>query len=142
MEAPDFWNDPVVSQEKMKELKSLKDDVQTYATLSGQYDDIETMIEMGYEEEEPELIPEIAEMMDEFISTYENIRMKTLYLVNMTEIMQFFLFMQERVEPSRVIGQRCFFVCIPAGRIRRGSSLRYSTRWMAMRQALSRSHSR
>ena len=78
MEAPDFWNDPVVSQEKMKELKSLKDDVQTYATLSGQYDDIETMIEMGYEEEEPELIPEIAEMMDEFVSTYENIRMKTL----------------------------------------------------------------
>ena len=78
MEAPDFWNDPVVSQEKMKELKSLKDDVQTYATLSGQYDDIETMIEMGYEEEDPELIQEIAEMMDEFISTYENIRMKTL----------------------------------------------------------------
>ena len=78
MEAPDFWNDPVVSQEKMKELKSLKDDVQTYATLSGQYDDIETMIEMGYEEEDPELIPEIVEMMDEFISTYENIRMKTL----------------------------------------------------------------
>ena len=78
MEAPDFWNDPVVSQEKMKELKSLKDDVQTYAALSGQYDDIETMIEMGYEEEDPELIPEIAEMMDEFVSTYENIRMKTL----------------------------------------------------------------
>lgn len=78
MEAPDFWNDPVVSQEKMKELKSLKDDVQTYATLSGQYDDIETMIEMGYEEEDPELIPGIAEMMDEFVSTYENIRMKTL----------------------------------------------------------------
>lgn len=78
MEAPDFWNDPVVSQEKMKELKSPKDDVQTYATLSGQYDDIETMIEMGYEEKDPELIPEIAEMMDEFISTYENIRMKTL----------------------------------------------------------------
>ena len=62
----------------MKELKSLKDDVQTYAALSGQYDDIETMIEMGYEEEDPELIPEIAEMMDEFVSTYENIRMKTL----------------------------------------------------------------
>ena len=78
MEAPDFWNDPVVSQEKMKELKSLKDDVQTYAQLSGQYDDIETMIEMGYEENDPELIPEIAGMMDEFTTTYENIRMKTL----------------------------------------------------------------
>lgn len=78
MEAPDFWNDPVVSQEKMKELKSLKDDVQTYAQLSGQYDDIETMIEMGYEENDPELVPEIVEMMDEFTETYENIRMKTL----------------------------------------------------------------
>ena len=50
MEAPDFWNDPEVSQNKMKEVKSLKDDVATYAALSAQYDDIETMIEMGYEE--------------------------------------------------------------------------------------------
>lgn len=50
MEAPDFWNDPEVSQNKMKEVKSLKDDVATYAALSTQYDDIETMIEMGYEE--------------------------------------------------------------------------------------------
>ena len=78
MEAPDFWNDPVVSQEKMKELKSLKDDVQTYAQLSGQYDDIETMIEMGYEENDPELVQEIVEIMNEFTETYENIRMKTL----------------------------------------------------------------
>ena len=50
MEAPDFWDDPAVSQEKMKRLKSLKDDVATYASLEEQYDDIETMIEMGYEE--------------------------------------------------------------------------------------------
>ncbi len=78
MEAPDFWNDPEVSQNKMKEVKSLKDDVATYAALSTQYEDIETMIEMGYEENDPELIPEIDQMMKDFISTYENIRMKTL----------------------------------------------------------------
>ena len=78
MEAPDFWNDPEVSQNKMKEVKSLKDDVATYAALSTQYDDIETMIEMGYEENDPELIPEIDQMMKEFIQTYEDIRMKTL----------------------------------------------------------------
>lgn len=78
MEAPDFWNDPEVSQNKMKEVKSLKDDVATYAALSAQYDDIETMIEMGYEENDPELIPEIDQMMKEFIQTYEDIRMKTL----------------------------------------------------------------
>ena len=78
MEAPDFWNDPEVSQNKMKEFKSLKDDVATYAALSTQYDDIETMIEMGYEENDPELIPEIDQMMKEFVQTYEDIRMKTL----------------------------------------------------------------
>ena len=78
MEAPDFWNDPEVSQNKMKEVKSLKDDVATYAALSTQYDDIETRIEMGYEENDPELIPEIDQMMKEFVQTYEDIRMKTL----------------------------------------------------------------
>ena len=78
MEAPDFWNDPEVSQNKMKEVKSLKDDVATYAALSTQYDDIETMIEMGYEENDPELIKEIDQMMKEFVQTYEDIRMKTL----------------------------------------------------------------
>ena len=78
MEAPDFWNDPEVSQNKMKEVKSLKDDVATYAAVSAQYDEIETMIEMGYEENDPELIPEIDQMMKEFVQTYEDIRMKTL----------------------------------------------------------------
>lgn len=78
MEAPDFWNDPVVSQEKMKKLKSLKSDVATYQELAQQYEDIETMIEMGYEENDPELVPEIDEMLQEFIRTYEAIRMKTL----------------------------------------------------------------
>lgn len=62
----------------MKEVKSLKDDVVTYAALSTQYDDIETMIEMGYEENDPELIPEIDQMMKEFVQTYDDIRMKTL----------------------------------------------------------------
>ena len=78
MEAPDFWNDPVVSQEKMKKLKSHKSDVATYQELAQQYEDIETMIEMGYEENDPELVPEIDEMLQEFIRTYEAIRMKTL----------------------------------------------------------------
>jgi peptide chain release factor 2 len=78
MEEPDFWNNPEDSQHKMKELKSLKDDVETYGKLEGAYDDIETLIEMGYEENDPELIPEIEQMLDDFENTYEAIRMKTL----------------------------------------------------------------
>ena len=78
MEAPDFWDDPEMSQSKMKELKSMKDDVATYAGLEEQYEDIETMVEMGYEENDESLIPEIQQMLDEFEQTYDAIRMKTL----------------------------------------------------------------
>ena len=78
MEAPDFWNDPANSQKKMQELKSMKDDVATYANLEQGYEDIETMIEMGYEENDASLIPEIQEMLDEFVATYESIHLKTL----------------------------------------------------------------
>ena len=78
MDAPDFWNDPERSQNLMKELKSKKNDVETYAHLQSQFEDIETMIEMGYEENDPSLIPEIEEMLDEFQKTFEEIRMKTL----------------------------------------------------------------
>ena len=78
MEAPDFWNDPETSQNKMKEVKSLKDDVTGYAALKQQYEDIETMLEMGYEENDPELVPEIAQMLEDFVAAYDGIRMKTL----------------------------------------------------------------
>ena len=65
-------------QKYMVELKSLKDDKETYEQLESQYEDIATLIEMGYEENDASVIPEIEEMLQEFISTYDNIRMKTL----------------------------------------------------------------
>ena len=34
MEAPDFWDDAEVSQKKMKELKDMKDDMETYQNLA------------------------------------------------------------------------------------------------------------
>mgnify|MGYP000572661871 CR=1 FL=1 len=78
MEEPDFWNNPERSQELMKELKSKKDDVEIYHRLTSQMEDMELMIEMGYEENDPEVIPEIQELLDEFEASFENIRMKTL----------------------------------------------------------------
>lgn len=78
MEAPGFWDDPEISQKKMKELKSMKDDVATYAELKTQFEDIETLLEMGYEENDASLIPEIEELLNEFTQKYEDIRIKTL----------------------------------------------------------------
>ena len=78
MEAPGFWDNPDSSNAKMKELKSLKDVAESYEALATQFDDIETLIEMGYEEEDPELIPEIRSELDSFIETLETIRIGTL----------------------------------------------------------------
>ena len=78
MEAPDFWDNAEASQMKMKQLKSLKDDIETYHNLETQMEDMETMIEMGYEENDPEIIPEIQEMLDEFQKDFDSIRVKTL----------------------------------------------------------------
>ena len=78
MEAPGFWDNAEASQQKMKELKGMKDDMETYQNLISQKEDLETMIEMGYEENDPDIIPEIQEMLDEFRTSFDNIRTKTL----------------------------------------------------------------
>ena len=78
MEEPDFWDNPEKSQESMKTLKSLKDDIAIYHHLTELFEEIELLIEMGYEENDPAVLPDIQANMDEFITEYENIRMKTL----------------------------------------------------------------
>lgn len=78
MEAPGFWDDPDRSNLQMKELKQLKDTVDKCNGLKSQYEDIETLIEMGYEAEDEEMIPEIREELDGFIETFEALRISTL----------------------------------------------------------------
>ena len=78
MEAPDFWDNPEKSQESMKNLKSMKDDIAIYAKLKDEYEEIETLIEMAAEENDESLIPEIQGLLDDFKTTYDDIRIKTL----------------------------------------------------------------
>ena len=78
MEAPGFWDDPERSNQKMKELKNLKDTVGECDKLSTQYDDILTLIDMGYEENDESLIPEIRGELDEFIREFDELRIVTL----------------------------------------------------------------
>lgn len=78
MEAPGFWDDPDRSNKLMKELKGLKDVVGKGNQLKTQYEDIETLIEMGYEEEDPEMVTEIREELDNFIESFEELRINTL----------------------------------------------------------------
>ncbi len=78
MEAPGFWDDPDRSNKQMKELKNMKDTVGEYQKLENQYDDILTLIQMGYEENDESLIPEIAGELEEFKQEFEELRIGTL----------------------------------------------------------------
>ena len=78
MEEPGFWDDPDRSTKLMKEAKNLKDTVNGFKALEQEYEDISVMIEMGYEENDPELIPEIAQMLEELESKLESLRITTL----------------------------------------------------------------
>jgi peptide chain release factor 2 len=78
MEAPGFWDDPEKSNAKMKELKNMKDTVELINSLSAQYDDILTLIEMGNEENDEAMVSEIRAELDEFIEKLEELRLSTL----------------------------------------------------------------
>lgn len=78
MEAPGFWDNPDYSNQKMKELKNLKDLVGVCDGLASQYEDIETLIEMGYETEDADIIPETRQELDAFIEKLETLRISTL----------------------------------------------------------------
>ena len=78
MQAPNFWDDPEQSNRKMREAKNLKDTVETIRGLESQYEDILTLIEMGYEDNDPAIIPDISEELESFKTTFEEIRVSTL----------------------------------------------------------------
>lgn len=78
MEDPGFWDNPDVSNKKMKDLKNMKDTVEGFRKLETQYEDILTLIQMGYEENDESLIPEIAGELEEFKTEFDTLRISTL----------------------------------------------------------------
>ncbi|MEG1848586.1 MAG: peptide chain release factor 2 [Lachnospiraceae bacterium] len=78
MQEQGFWDDPETSNKLMKQLKDLQSAVEIYRKLEEQYDDIETLIQMGYEEGDTSLITDIRGELDTFITQFEEIRISTL----------------------------------------------------------------
>lgn len=78
MEEPGFWDNPEEAQKLTKELKDLKDTLDTMNGLDQSCQDIQTLIEMGYEEEDPDMVKEIEEEIKSFEETFEGIRIQTL----------------------------------------------------------------
>ena len=78
MQEPNFWDSPEKSQNYMKELKNLKDSINEYEELKREYEDVETLLEMGYEMQDASLIPEVEEALDLFVTHYERLHLETL----------------------------------------------------------------
>lgn len=78
MEAPNFWDDSEKASADMKEVKDLKDIVERADNLSMAYDDIMTLIEMGNEEEDESLIPEVQQEYENFQREFDDLRITTM----------------------------------------------------------------
>lgn len=78
MEEPSFWDDPDHSQKIMKELKNLEDTVKSYEELEEQYEEIQVLLEMGYEENDPQVIPEIRDTLESFTGKLDSMVVATL----------------------------------------------------------------
>ena len=78
MEDPDFWSDTDRAQGYMKELKNLKDELDEYKHLKQSFEVVQTLIQIGYEENDESLLPEIEEALNLFINELESMKIKTL----------------------------------------------------------------
>ena len=78
MEEPNFWDDAEKASVSMKEVKDLKSVVERADGLSQEYEDILTLIEMGNEEEDASLIPEVEQEYKDFVEEFEDLRITTM----------------------------------------------------------------
>lgn len=78
MEAPDFWNDADKAQKYVIELKSHKDTMAKFSNLKTQYEDIQILIQMGYEENDAAILEDVEHDFDKFKDEFEELRVSTL----------------------------------------------------------------
>ena len=78
MQEPDFWEDADNSQRIMKEVKGLKDVLETMQDLEQAHEDILLLIEMAYEENDASVIGELETEIAAFEEKFEETRIRTL----------------------------------------------------------------
>lgn len=75
---PSFWDDIENSQKVLQKTKGLKDKLERYANIVQQCDDLETLNQLGLDEQEESVIPEIAEGINKLKADLEKLRLETL----------------------------------------------------------------
>ncbi len=78
MSVPGFWDDAKTSAALMKEMKTLKGEIERYDKLAASYDDLATLIQMAEEENDEELAAEVETEFAAFKQSFEDYRVSTL----------------------------------------------------------------
>jgi hypothetical protein len=125
MEAPDFWDDSEKASQAMKEVKDLKDIVGRADGLQQKYEDIMTLIEMAYEEEDEELAAEIGEELAALIFVLR----RCLPASTMTAMPSLHC-MPVPAVPRAATGRACSAVCISAGQRKKDILWKCLISWM------------
>lgn len=78
MEEAGFWDNIEKSSEIMKELKMLKGSLELIDHLQSQYEDLGVLIEMGNEEEDPDMVEEVEAEWKAFVKEFDKVKIETL----------------------------------------------------------------
>jgi peptide chain release factor 2 len=78
MSAPGFWDNLERAQQVNQRLKGLEDQVGRFKALTQQAEDIEVLIEMGQEEEDPSMADEVTQELETLRNQVNEMRLTTL----------------------------------------------------------------
>ncbi|MCX7781749.1 MAG: peptide chain release factor 2 [Negativicutes bacterium] len=72
---PGFWDEPVKAQQVMQELTGLKDSVASYYNLEKRYQDTAALWELGVEEQDESVYPEVADALKALSKDVEHLEL-------------------------------------------------------------------
>jgi peptide chain release factor 2 len=76
---PDLWDDPDAARKVTTEMSAVRDDVELVAELDGRVDDLQTLFELGREERDDSVEPEIEAGVAELRGRLDSLELRALF---------------------------------------------------------------
>lgn len=78
MQQENFWADAEKASRLLKKSKSLQDKLERFRQMKKEYEDLQVLIELGFEEQDESIIPEVSACFKELKQAVDNMRTDTL----------------------------------------------------------------
>ena len=110
-----FWDNPENSQRVLQKLKQLKNKLESQEKRRASWEDMMVLCEMGNEEEDESLLPELEEEYNALIQSVESAKLQTLLTGEYDASNAIWPSMPVPAERKPRTGPKCFTACTPAG---------------------------